>query len=507
MDRTIYDNYVKILRKELVPALGCTEPIALAYASAKAREVLGEFPEHMTVWCSGNIIKNVKGVKVPNSGGMKGVEAAAVLGLAGGDPSQALGVLEAVTQTDIKRTKELLRESFCDCCLKEGVANLYIEVQVVNGENEATVIIEQEHTNITRIEKNGKIVYAHKKEVSGEEIEVDKSLLNLADILVFAKEVDLNEVRDVLARQIRYNSRIAKEGLEHEWGAQVGRVIAEEFGTTVQWKAVASAAAGSDARMSGCSLPVIINSGSGNQGMTCSLPVIEYGKELKKSEEEIYRALCVSNLVALNQKRYIGSLSAYCGAVCAAAGAGAGITYLCGGNLEQIQNTVVNTIADAGGIVCDGAKPSCAAKIATSLQAAILSHKMAMRGLWQWRRACHGLPGRYDQGGRICWKSGNEADRCRNPESYDRKDKNRRYRKIRERSASCKKGLIFVSKRKTDETDSTDSFTGIDVHLSGTLCLDIGSSHFCGKLLWPCHCPRVFLLCSLVYSVTVIAGS
>ena len=351
MDRTIYDNYVKILRKELVPALGCTEPIALAYASAKAREVLGEFPEHMTVWCSGNIIKNVKGVKVPNSGGMKGVEAAAVLGLAGGDPSQALEVLEAVTQTDIKRTKEL------------------------------TVIIEQEHTNITRIEKNGKIVYAHKKEVSGEEIEVDKSLLNLADILVFAQEVDLNEVRDVLARQIRYNSRIAKEGLEHEWGAQVGRVIAEEFGTTVQWKAVASAAAGSDARMSGCSLPVIINSGSGNQGMTCSLPVIEYGKELKKSEEEIYRALCVSNLVALNQKRYIGSLSAYCGAVCAAAGAGAGITYLCGGNLEQIQNTVVNTIADAGGIVCDGAKPSCAAKIATSLQAAILSHKMAMRGL------------------------------------------------------------------------------------------------------------------------------
>lgn len=170
MDRTIYDNYVKILRKELVPALGCTEPIALAYASAKAREVLGEFPEHMTVWCSGNIIKNVKGVKVPNSGGMKGVEAAAVLGLAGGDPSQALEVLEAVTQTDIKRTKELLRESFCDCCLKEGVANLYIEVQVVNGENEATVIIEQEHTNITRIEKNGKIVYAHKKKCQGKKL-------------------------------------------------------------------------------------------------------------------------------------------------------------------------------------------------------------------------------------------------------------------------------------------------------------------------------------------------
>ena len=187
--------------------------------------------------------------------------------------------------------------------------------------------------------------------------------------------------KKVLGRQIKYNTRIAEEGLRNPWGAQVGRVVLEEFGEDVKWRAVAKASAGSDARMSGCALPVIINSGSGNQGMTCSLPVIEFGKELKKSKEEIYRALCVSNLVALNQKKYIGSLSAYCGAVCAAAGAGAGITYLCGGTLEQIENTVVNTIADAGGIVCDGAKPSCAAKISTALQAAILSHKMAMRGL------------------------------------------------------------------------------------------------------------------------------
>lgn len=381
MDRTIYENYIKILRKELVPALGCTEPIALAFAAAKAGEVLGTFPDHMTVRCSGNIIKNVKGVKVPNSGGMKGVEAAAVLGLVGGNPSQALEVLESVTESDITQAQELLLKEFCDCCLKEGVANLYIEVHVTKEKDSAIVIIEQEHTNITRIEKNGKVLYEHQGDVPEDEIEVDKSLLNLADILAFAKEVDLKDVQDVLERQRKYNSRIAKEGLEHAWGAQVGKVIAEEYGTAVQWRAIAAAAAGSDARMSGCSMPVIINSGSGNQGMTCSLPVIEYGKELGKSDEEIYRALCVSNLVALNQKRYIGSLSAYCGAVCAAAGAGAGITYLCGGNLEQIENTVVNTIADAGGIVCDGAKPSCAAKIATSLQAAILSHKMAMRGL------------------------------------------------------------------------------------------------------------------------------
>ena len=381
MDKNIYDNYVRILESELVPALGCTEPIALAYASAKGREVLGEFPEHLSVLCSGNIIKNVKGVKVPNSNGMKGVEAAAVLGLTGGDASQALEVLETVTEEDIEKTRKLLREGFCDCILKEGVANLYIEARATGIGGEAVVVIEDEHTNITHIEKNGEILFEQEKKEAAEEEEPDKTLLNLADILVFADEVDIEDVRKVLDRQVRYNTKIAEEGLNNPWGAQVGRVVLEEFGDDVKWRAVAKAAAGSDARMSGCSLPVIINSGSGNQGMTCSLPVIEYGREMGKTEEEIFRALCVSNLVALNQKKYIGSLSAYCGAVCAAAGAGAGITYLCGGTLEQIENTVVNAIADAGGIVCDGAKPSCAAKIATSLQAAILSHKMAMRGL------------------------------------------------------------------------------------------------------------------------------
>lgn len=381
MDRKIYENYVRILENELVPALGCTEPIALAYASAKARETLGEFPEHLSVLCSGNIIKNVKGVKVPNSGGMKGVEAAAVLGVTGGDSGQALEVLETVTEADIERTKQLLKEGFCECILKEGVANLYIEARAVSRGNEAAVVIEEEHTNITRIEKNGRVLFEQEKKTVKEEDEPDKTLLNLEDIISFAEEADINDVRKVLERQVKYNTRIAEEGLNNPWGAQVGRVVLEEFGNDVKWRAVAKAAAGSDARMSGCSLPVIINSGSGNQGMTCSLPVIEYAKELGKSEDEMFRALCVSNLVALNQKKYIGSLSAYCGAVCAAAGAGAGITYLSGGTLEQIENTVVNAIANAGGIVCDGAKPSCAAKIATSLQAAVLSHKMAMRGL------------------------------------------------------------------------------------------------------------------------------
>lgn len=386
MNRKIYNEYVTILESELVPALGCTEPIALAYAAAKAKEVLGKMPDHITMRCSGNIIKNVKGVKVPNSGGMKGVEAAAVLGITGGDPSQALEVLEHVTDREIDEAEKLLKAGFCDCVLKDDVANLYIEAYAVckkTEKSEALVVIEDEHTNITHIEKDGQVLFHKEKKEYCQEREKtpDKSLLNLEDIITFANEVQITDVEKVLGRQIKYNTRIAEEGLRNPWGAQVGRVVLEEFGEDVKWRAVAKASAGSDARMSGCALPVIINSGSGNQGMTCSLPVIEFGKKLKKSKEEIYRALCVSNLVALNQKKYIGSLSAYCGAVCAAAGAGAGITYLCGGTLEQIENTVVNTIADAGGIVCDGAKPSCAAKISTALQAAILSHKMAMRGL------------------------------------------------------------------------------------------------------------------------------
>ena len=386
MNRKIYNEYVTILESELVPALGCTEPIALAYAAAKAKEVLGKMPDHITMRCSGNIIKNVKGVKVPNSGGMKGVEAAAVLGITGGDPSQALEVLEHVTDREIDEAEKLLKAGFCDCVLKDDVANLYIEAYAVckkTEKSEALVVIEDEHTNITHIEKDGQVLFHKEKKEYCQEREKtpDKSLLNLEDIITFANEVQITDVEKVLGRQIKYNTRIAEEGLRNPWGAQVGRVVLEESGEDVKWRAVAKASAGSDARMSGCALPVIINSGSGNQGMTCSLPVIEFGKELKKSKEEIYRALCVSNLVALNQKKYIGSLSAYCGAVCAAAGAGAGITYLCGGTLEQIENTVVNTIADAGGIVCDGAKPSCAAKISTALQAAILSHKMAMRGL------------------------------------------------------------------------------------------------------------------------------
>ena len=378
MNQKTYDSYVKILKTELVPALGCTEPIALAYASAKAVDLLGDFPERMEALCSGNIIKNVKGVKVPCSGGLKGVEAAVILGACGGDSSRELEVLESVQEEDRARTNALLREGFCTCLLKEGVPNLFIEIHAFKGTDSSVVRIEQKHTNITYMEQNGRVLF--EKESSGGEQQADKSLLNLGDIIAFAREVNLSDVRDCLERQIQYNMAISEEGLAHQWGAGVGRMVLEEFGQDVRWRAIARAAAGSDARMSGCSLPVIIISGSGNQGMTCSLPVIEYARSTGKSQEELLRALCVSNLTAQDQKRYIGPLSAYCGAVCAAAGAGAGITYLCGGTAEQIENTVVNTIVNAGGITCDGAKPSCAAKIFSSLQAAFLGHSLDMKG-------------------------------------------------------------------------------------------------------------------------------
>lgn len=276
MNRKIYNEYVTILESELVPALGCTEPIALAYAAAKAKEVLGKMPDHITMRCSGNIIKNVKGVKVPNSGGMKGVEAAAVLGITGGDPSQALEVLEHVTDREIDEAEKLLKAGFCDCVLKDDVANLYIEAYAVckkTEKSEALVVIEDEHTNITHIEKDGQVLFHKEKKEYCQEREKtpDKSLLNLEDIITFANEVQITDVEKVLGRQIKYNTRIAEEGLRNPWGAQVGRVVLEEFGEDVKWRAVAKASAGSDARMSGCALPVIINSGSGNQGMISAL--------------------------------------------------------------------------------------------------------------------------------------------------------------------------------------------------------------------------------------------
>lgn len=374
----MYDTYVSILKSELVPALGCTEPIAIAYASAKARDVLGEMPDRMELWCSGNIIKNVKGVVVPNSGGLHGIDVAGILGVVGGNPNKELEVLETVTPADIEETKSLLEKDFCSCHLIENVENLFIVAKVFKGEHSAEVEIANRHTNITRICKDGEeIKLEGRVELAPHQaIQLDKSLLNVKDILAFADCVKIEDVQEVLDNQIEMNSAISKEGLTGSYGAEVGKTLRKYYGDDIKVRARAAAAAGSDARMGGCSLPVVINSGSGNQGMTVSLPVIEYAKELGISREKLYRALVVSNLISIHQKKYIGSLSAYCGAVSAACGTGAAITYLYGGDLKDVSMTITNTLANVGGIVCDGAKASCAAKIASSVDAAILAHSM-----------------------------------------------------------------------------------------------------------------------------------
>ncbi|MDR9860273.1 serine dehydratase subunit alpha family protein [Treponema socranskii] len=379
MDKKIYDAYVAILKTELVPALGCTEPIAIAFAAAKARDVLGSFPETIRVEASGNIVKNVQGVTVPNSGGLKGIDVAATLGAVGGDAEIGLEALSKITEEQIKKTKQLVDSGFCTCSLVDGKDNLYIRVTAKSGEDTAVVVVSEKHTNITYIEKNGNVLIDVKstgvKNDAGNE--ANKSLLSVRDIIRFADEVNIDDVRAVIERQIEYNTAISKEGLAREYGAKIGRTLEKLYDKNdVRVRARAAAAAGSDARMSGCPLPVVINSGSGNQGMTVSLPVIEYAKEWNVPHDKLIRALVLANLIALLQKRYIGSLSAFCGAVCAATGAGCGITYLHGGDEDAVARTITNTLADVGGIVCDGAKPSCAAKIASAVDAAILGFEL-----------------------------------------------------------------------------------------------------------------------------------
>lgn len=379
MNQKIYDTYVEILKKELIVALGCTEPIAIAYAGAKVREVLGRMPERCEIMCSGNIVKNVKGVTVPNSGGMKGIDAAAALGIVGGHADRILAVLEDVTPEQIVFTKQLVENSFCKCGLIEGVENLYIVITAYAGEESASVEIRNFHSNITKITKNGDVLFFSESQEDGSS-GPDKSLLNVEDILEFGRCVQLQDIREVIARQVECNTAIAKEGLNRAWGAQVGRTLLETFGSDqVAIRAKAAAAAGSDARMSGCPLPVVINSGSGNQGMTVSLPVIEYAKEYQISEDGLYRALVVANLISLHQKKYIGSLSAYCGAVSAACGSGVGIAFMLGASYDEICGIITDTIATIGGMVCDGAKPSCAAKIASAVDCALTAMQMSRK--------------------------------------------------------------------------------------------------------------------------------
>ncbi|MHC1723460.1 MAG: serine dehydratase subunit alpha family protein [Aminipila sp.] len=378
MDKEIYSSYIEILKSELVPALGCTEPGAIAYAAAKAASTLEELPEHIDITCSGNIVKNVKGVVVPNSGGLRGIEAAAVLGAIVGEHNtkNKLEVLNQVTEDNINQAKELLQNNYCRCLLQEGESNLYIDVVVTSKDHSAQVIIKDSHTNIILIKKDAEIIFKKDSEKKSSELEKMKKLLKVKDIITFADTVNIEEVKDLLEHQICVNTAIAEEGLNHKYGASVGITLLESYGNDIKVRAKAKAAAGSDARMGGSSMPVVINSGSGNQGITVTVPVVEYAKELKVSKEKMYRALLISNLISIHIKKYIGKLSAFCGAVSAACGSGAAITYLHGGSFEDICSTIINTAGNVGGIVCDGAKASCAAKIASSLDAAIMAHNM-----------------------------------------------------------------------------------------------------------------------------------
>lgn len=375
-----YAAYVQTLKEELVPAMGCTEPIALAYGAARARDVLGEMPDRVVVGASGSIIKNVKSVIVPNTDHLKGIPAAAAAGIVAGDADKKLEVIASVSSEQTAQMKEFMEQVPITVEHIDNGITFDIVITLYKGVSYARVRIANYHTNIVLVEKNGEIL--EKKPVAGESEDglTDRSLLNMRDILDFARTVDIEDVREVLERQIDYNWAIAEEGIRGNYGANIGSVLLDMEGESVRVRAKAMAAAGSDARMNGCELPVIINSGSGNQGITASVPVIVYAKDMKVSHETLLRALTLSNLTAIHQKTAIGRLSAYCGAVSAGAGAGAGIAYLHGGDYKEIVHTVVNALAIVSGIVCDGAKASCAAKIASAVDAGILGYQMYIRG-------------------------------------------------------------------------------------------------------------------------------
>lgn len=375
-----YSAYIQILREELVPAMGCTEPIALAYAAAKAREVLGELPDRVLIEASGSIIKNVKSVIVPNTDHLKGIPAAATAGIIAGKPEKELEVIAEVTPEQIARMKEFLDHVPIEVEHIDQGITFDIVVTLYKGESYVKVRIANYHTNVVLIEKDGKVL--QKVEVEGEDESglTDRTQLDMEHIWDFINTMDTADVKEILDPQIAFNTAISEEGLRGDYGANIGRVLLDTYGDDIRTRAKAKAAAGSDARMNGCELPVVINSGSGNQGITASVPVLEYAKEYGVDDDKMYRALTLSNLTTIHQKSLIGRLSAYCGAVSAGAGAGAGIAYLSGGGYKEVVHTVVNALAIVSGIVCDGAKASCAAKIASAVDAGILGYNMYKRG-------------------------------------------------------------------------------------------------------------------------------
>lgn len=369
-------NYYEYLEQELVPAYGCTEPIAIAYASAVAAKTLGVKPEKIIANLSPNIIKNANSVKVPGTDGRKGIPISVVAGAFLGNADKKLEVLEDVDKTKLSDMDKKIEEGILETNLVRGVANLYIEIIAKSGEDYSKVIIEGGHTNIVFIEKNNKVLFK-KDSVEEEESTVDFSIDKILD---FADNCDINRLKEILDRQIKYNMEIAEEGLKNDYGANIGKLINKNADALYTEKLVAYASAASDARMGGSDRPVVINSGSGNQGITVSIPVILYARDKNIGDEKLYRALVCANLVALYMKQGIGKLSAYCGAVSASGGAVCGIAYLDGASKEVIEGTLVNTLATNSGIICDGAKASCASKIASSLRNAFLSYEQAKSG-------------------------------------------------------------------------------------------------------------------------------
>ncbi len=377
----LHSAYINILHEELMPAMGCTEPIAIAYAAAMAKKVLDQLPDRIVIEASDNIIKNVKSVVVPNTGNLKGIQAAAVAGIIAGDSDKVLEVISVVNDDERASMKEYLSSK--DISVKASQSGLIFDITIhaYCGNSSATVQITHFHTNITRIVKNNEVLRMNSDcDEINMSANTDRSLMSVQGIIDYAESADLSKVKDVLQQQIDFNYTIAQEGIRNNWGANVGSVLLNTWGNDIKNRARAFAAAGSDARMSGCELPVMIVSGSGNQGLTASVPVIEYAKELQVDKDTLYRALLIANLVTIHQKTGIGRLSAYCGAISAGVGAGAGIAWLKGGSYKEVAHTIVNALAIVSGIVCDGAKPSCAGKIASAVEAGILGYEMYNNG-------------------------------------------------------------------------------------------------------------------------------
>jgi len=374
----LYESYLNILKEELVPAMGCTEPICLAYAAAKARKVLGELPERVEIEASGNIIKNVKSVVVPNTDGMKGLKASVAAGIVAGNPDSVLEVIANVKPEQKHDIADFLEKVPITIKPLDCIARLDVTVRLFKGEHSSSVRIAGHHTNVVSVTKDGESLFACECSDTNANM-TDRSCLKMDKIFDFANTVDIEDIRPIIGRQITYNKAIAMEGLKNNWGANVGSTILR-VGSDIRQKAKAWAAAGSDARMSGCEMPVIINSGSGNQGMTVCLPILAFAEEFHVDEDKTLRAVALSNLVAIHQKTGIGRLSAYCGAVSAGCAAGCGIAYLFGHGLNVIEHTLENALGMAAGIVCDGAKPSCAGKIALAVEAGLLGFEMSKHG-------------------------------------------------------------------------------------------------------------------------------